>query len=655
MSASLRTALRHAWFHGLLITLGCLAWFVYMPGLKGPFVFDDFGSLPALGAGGPVHDSASFLRYATSGKADPTGRPLATISFLIDAQDWPAQPDAFKRTNVLIHLINGALLAWFLAQLGETLGTERERARLAALLAAGMWMLNPMLVSTVLYVVQREAMLPATFMLLAGLCWLRARSQHPPHISRATAWLVLGTGGCTALAVLSKANGAVIPILILACEWALPSPADPRIRRRATLLLAPPSAILLAWLGWMALAGLGEGVLSYRGWSVGQRLLTEPAILWQYLGQLWLVVPTNTSVLHDGAMAATGLTSPWYTLPAIAGCLGLLAVATRAWRASPSLALAIVFFFAGHVMESTSIPLELYFDHRNYLPAMLMFWPLAQAVTQLTRRAYALTAALTLVAGSATLTWQNASLWGDPYKQAIVWAADNPDSARSQAYAAQVAAANGKHEVSRSVISAAVLRFRGEPQIALTNIDLKCRDGAIDPADLSYASASLQHAVRDPGGMLLNWFDRAITTVRERRCEGLDAAAIVQLINTALANPAIRDVPGRHQDLDHARGQLALSQGDIDAAARWFDNALRDSPTPEAALGQAAALGTAGRPDLGLAHLDLYARLPAPPLPLWSQGMMRIHALVVERQNYWPQELAHLRASLQAATPTASP
>src|SRR6185369_4769326 len=127
------------------------------PGLRGGFLFDDFANLPALGAFGPIDNVATFLYYITSGSADPTGRPLALLSFLIDARNWPADPAPFKRTNLLLHLLNGALLGWLLLRLGKALALDATRATIAAVFGSALWLLHPLLVSTVLYIVQREA------------------------------------------------------------------------------------------------------------------------------------------------------------------------------------------------------------------------------------------------------------------------------------------------------------------------------------------------------------------------------------------------------------------------------------------------------------------------------------------------------------------
>src|SRR6478736_2799692 len=124
----------------LLLVLVLTAW-VYHRGLYGVFVFDDFANLPALGAFGPVDNWTAFWRYVTSGTADPTGRPLSLLSFLIDAQNWPADPYPFKRTNLILHLVNGALLTLLLRRFGRLLRPDSLRsADLAAVLGAALWL-----------------------------------------------------------------------------------------------------------------------------------------------------------------------------------------------------------------------------------------------------------------------------------------------------------------------------------------------------------------------------------------------------------------------------------------------------------------------------------------------------------------------------------
>ena len=177
-----------AWRWAGLAGLLLVAWLAYSPGLSGGFLFDDFVNLNAIGATGPVDDWPTFWRYVTSGSADPTGRPLAMLSFLLEARDWPADPHPFLRDNLILHLLNGLLLFALLARLGRVLGESAQRASAAALVGAGLWLLHPLFVSTTLYAVQRQAMLPATFCLLGLLAWVHGRAHLAAGaISRGTA------------------------------------------------------------------------------------------------------------------------------------------------------------------------------------------------------------------------------------------------------------------------------------------------------------------------------------------------------------------------------------------------------------------------------------------------------------------------------------
>lgn len=220
------------------ILLGCilsLAWLAYRPGLAGSFLFDDFANLPALGSFGPIDNVSAFERYITSGFADPTGRPLALLSFLIDANDWPADPAPFKYTNVLLHLLNGALLCWLLLFLGCRLGKSEKSAALAALAGTGIWLLHPLWISTTLYVVQREAMLPATFTLAGLLGYLHGRSRIDTNPVCGTIWIASSLIGCTLLSAFSKASGLLLPLLVLVIEYAFlrSLPVDPTTTKSA--------------------------------------------------------------------------------------------------------------------------------------------------------------------------------------------------------------------------------------------------------------------------------------------------------------------------------------------------------------------------------------------------------------------------------------
>ncbi|MHA6204396.1 tetratricopeptide repeat protein [Dyella soli] len=683
---------------GLLIALtACslliVATWAYLPGLHGGFLFDDFINLPALGAEGPVHGWAAFWRYITSGQADPTGRPLALLSFLLDARDWPADPLPFKRTSLLLHLFNGALLTLLLRNLGHALGSVesaalRLRIDLAALLGAGLWLLHPLLLSTTLYIVQREAMLPATFTLLGLLAWLHGRAALlGGRRAAGLAWIALGLGACTVLAVLSKANGLLLPSLALVIEYALLRSSDmggaatlnhasndtstassPQAYRLAMYVFAwLPTLLTAGYLIQQAIKGFSHGVAGIRPWTLGQRLLTEPRVLMDYLELLWLPRPFTAGLFNDQIQASSSLWSPATTLPALLGVIGLIAGGWLSRRKAPALATALLFYFVGQSLESSTIPLELYFEHRNYLPAMLMFWPLALWLCGIRRGTapredeasrprvrlslahpafgkYRIAFALALVAMLALMTHARAELWGDPHDQALLWARFNPDSPRAQANAAQAEMGAGHPERAVARLRSALQMHPSEPQLTLNLLAAECQQGTVTTATLTAAQASLATS-RDPGGLLTSWFEGAIAQAATPTCPQASLDNLQKLLDAAFENQELMEHAGRRQDLYYLRGRIALARGDAAAALSDFDKSLEQEVRAAIALRQAALFGAQGFPGQGLAHLDYYARIrqreqkPAP-------SMARIHAWVLERQNYWGNELTQLRATL---------
>jgi hypothetical protein len=486
----------------ILSLLLAATWMVYSPGLHGGFLFDDFGNLPGLGATGPVDTWPTFWRYITSGIADPTGRPLTLLSFLLDAHNWPADPYPFKRTNLVLHLLNGALLYALLSRLGSALAIEPKRCRNAALLGCALWLLHPILVSTTLYIVQREAMLPATCVLAGLLLWLHGRSQLAAgRIGVGLLWSIVGLGGFTVLGVLAKANGALLPLYALLIEVILLAPRQPlpsgRAQRVQRVFLGVfavlPSTLIGSYLVWIGVHGMIIGGPASRPWTYAQRLLTEPRVLVDYLQLLWLPRPFSSGLFNDQYIASTSLWHPLTTLPALLLVLTMIFGAWRLRRRCPALALAILFYFAGQLIESTSIPLELYFEHRNYIPALLMFWPLGLWLADL-RSLPTLKRLLICVLplALALMTHARAEVWGNVDTQAEIWARINPASPRAQANAAQIEMQHGhpRHAIRR--LETLLKDQPDQAQLIFNLIGARCMTGGLHPGDMAAARAAMQ-------------------------------------------------------------------------------------------------------------------------------------------------------------------
>lgn len=636
-----------------LLTLALLAlgWWTFAPGLGGSFLFDDYVNLPALGEYGGVRDVRTLSLYLTSGLGDLTGRPLSLLSFLLDASNWPAPAAPFLRTNILLHLLNGALLVVVLYRLGLARQLPLRHAQLASLIGAAMWLLHPLMLSTVLYIVQREAMLPATFVLVGILLWLSGRERLRSAASlRGYALCVAASIGCTALATLCKANGVLLPLLLFVIEATLLAgiPVPSRFQRLRRILLGLP----LAAVAIVMIASIPEwvtGAASTRPWTLAQRALTEPRVLLEYLHLLVLPRPVGGGIFHDNFVASSDWLHPASTLPASVCVIVAIVGAWLARRRWPIVACAVLFYFGGQVLESTVVPLELYFEHRNYLPAMLVFWPLAVWLTIPggTRWLWRLRlcAAVVILGALALDTHIGASLWGQPEKLALAWAERNSDSARAQAYAAQIELAHARPHEAEARLARALTAHPEQSQLAFNLASAECALGTLSPA----TSAAVRYAVlHDAAAARLDftWLRDAVVRAKDGTCKGLDLRTVASFIQATRANRSFIDAPGRIQDSDHLQGLVALAEHDDDAALASFDAAAVALPRPDIALTQAALLGENGRPDLGLRHLDRYiAEHPLQPAR-FGLAPARLHSWLLDRSGYWSDEFARVRGLL---------
>src|SRR5690606_5734780 len=137
---------------GVLVLL-LVAALLYAPGLHGPFLLDDAGSVDSL----TVRDFSIEplwydLSHNTSGLL---GRPVSVLSLAFSRILYGTDPWGFKYHNLLLHLFNAVLLfCLFLKLLPRLVPRIREeQAYLVALMVAGLWLIHPLFVSTVLYVV----------------------------------------------------------------------------------------------------------------------------------------------------------------------------------------------------------------------------------------------------------------------------------------------------------------------------------------------------------------------------------------------------------------------------------------------------------------------------------------------------------------------
>ena len=172
-----------------------------------------------------------------------------------------------------------------------------------------------------------------------------------------------------------------------------------------------------------------------RSFTMLERTLTQPRILLEYLS-IFLPLPERLSIVHDVTLSYS-LLLPWTTLPSIILIFGAIAGAVFYARRYPLLCFAVLFYFLNHVVESTILPLELVFEHRNYLPSAFLFLPFAagfyHVLTRLqqfnkTGQAAWIGLMTCVIVGLGVFTYERNKAWATPellWRDAVVKAPQN--------------------------------------------------------------------------------------------------------------------------------------------------------------------------------------------------------------------------------------
>ena len=518
---------------------------VFAPGLGGPFVLDDHVNLAPVWQW--LQGQQDFLTTAFGNHSGPGGRPLAYLTLMANAALGADATIGFKLVNVLLHVAN-TFLVFVLARRACALVVDDDRGTRLALIAAAVWALHPAQVSTVLYVVQRMTLLGATAQIAAALIYLEARTQDDPGRRRALMFLALPA--VVAAGALAKESALIAPLLCAALEvTVLARRARPReVRAFFALFLLLPALAVLAWLA-LDRAPLTDGYAG-REFTLAQRVFTEPLIVLEYAARwAW---PAQLSLYRDGHAVVSGVAS---ALPGWLACLGLAALAVALRRRAPLVALGIGWFLLGHLLEAGPFPLELYFEHRNYLPGFGLALLVAVALDRLagTRAPWL---AAPLVAVLALLAVQRSHDWSDTGRFLAAEAPPGQETSRRRQVDLAI------HAVQSNDAAARVAALD-----VLANGD--AGDRAAAAAWTAVFACDLEHRVGDaqtraltahPPAVLthnhVSWLALLATRALQSRCDGLTRASVLEALRawkSPAAKPAGRQAVER---IDQMQRQL---------------------------------------------------------------------------------------------------
>jgi tetratricopeptide (TPR) repeat protein len=598
------------------------AYLIYTPAFTAPFLFDDAPNLRGLAN---VNSVESAIAFALNGISSKIGRPLALIGFLPNAGDWPTLPGAFRRVNVLVHLINSLLLACIAikvsrARSGSIPGTHQA----AIVILVALWLFHPFLASTSLMVVQRMALLAATSILLGLLAFVHGRHLVTRRPVAGYIWMSSGLFFGALIGLFTKENAALLPFYAASLNYTLlrgvPNPNNRLWKVWQFLFFAMPAILLGSYilLSWPSIVQDYDS----RPFSLSDRLLTQPVVLWSYVKQIYLPNIGLMGPFQDDFVVYRDLTP--IVIASILGWLALIGLAVANRKSRPWLAFALFWFLAGHLLESGVFSLEMYFEHRNYIPSIGLLSGLVAAILSHNRLALKVGGGA-LVVIMALLLWQVTTLWGDPALAAERWSDMHPRSSRATQFLAQRYSLTNKEENALEVIQRGIEANPSASDLLAQEVQLGC--GLLSPAvlrqkldKLTLDMPHLTPSLATPMATHAIWLQ-----IEDNRCPGVNADSLVNLITAILNNTMVASNSIMRHHLHHQLAEIYTSQGNLDLTVRNLEAAFNAKPNPESAQLLAVTLMSAGLYKEAESSLDK-AMLKAPKLPFhrreWERKLL---------------------------------
>lgn len=618
--------------------------------------FDDYVNLKTLA---DTSSSDGVINFVFGGGAGPLGRPLSLATFLASYGDWPANPWGMVQLTFVIHSINGALVFLLLNRilacqpLQNVIGLGSSWL---AVTAALLWLWLPIHASSVLMPIQRMTHVSAFFMLVSLYGFVALRQRQGGAVPSFGGMLLLSVWmACTVLlAALGKENGVTSItfafLLELFCFYpvwrhAADGPCGRAWRLWLVLAGTTVGAVMLVHIftRWQALR---EAFELYRGYQWNEHIASQLVISLEYLRQIVMPRSALLGPFHDNHTVFTWAEAPAYAaLLFWAGLLwGAVSLGRNRQRSPKSQVLgwsgaaAILWFFAGHQVESTLLPLELYFEHRNYLASLgiCVFLVLVfdQFVKTAHRKIVPWTLAAVYLAFLILSLFQLTSLWGQPLLAHDLWQKNHPRSTRAAQVVIQDLVGLGYQKAAFDFADDFITDSRAL-DVSIQVMTLRCKHQGDEEQERGFKQLQqLVAELKTPGG-IPSGLAALGNAVRNVECSHPSAADYEGFLLELLARPQVKHAVKVRHHVYYELALMAKLREDMAGYIDYLQKAFWDYPSMSVAQLVAATLFQEQRIEDAIAWIDVVIH-NAPNVSLrkaWRNSLQSMRNALVQIQQ----------------------
>lgn len=398
-------------WHFFFLAIATIA--VYYHTLDVPFYLDDFSSIQENPLIYNWQGFSQLWNYAPL-------RIVGYLSFALNYQFYKFDYTSYHIINISIHFLVGFVVYLFISALLKTprIKVSNQTHLWLPLFAALFFLLHPLHIQAVTYIVQRLASLAALFYLLTMFSFVQARLNSEKRI--------LWVGIClisALLAFFTKQNTFTLPISLLLLEICFFNTSIKTLFRFG-LISAGIVGFIFVMLSWnlnyqpFSLEAMQALTKETDKISRADYFASQMQVIWIYVKLFFY--PNSLHIDYDPFLL-TGFD----TLTIIATLLHLfiLIISLFFIRKLPLLTFGVLFYYVAHSIESGFIPIrDVIFEHRTYLPdiglVMIVGWILIEKVAQWIKLETVLAISCVLFVVLGIQTWQRNEMWRDPV---VLW------------------------------------------------------------------------------------------------------------------------------------------------------------------------------------------------------------------------------------------
>lgn len=513
------------------------------------------------------------------------GRPIPILTFIFNHAAFGSDPFGYKLVNLGFHLLN-TVLVFVLGFLIFSSITNSARNTFGspstlALLAATIWAIHPLQVSTVLYVFQRMMLLSTLFTLCSLICYTYARSSNKSNTQRALIlFVIFPIFQLCALA--SKENGALIPIYIILLEAAIfrfryRDNTEAAIGKAFILLCVLLPIALAVYYFFTHIPQIMEGY-NGRDFTLIDRLRTETVALAFYLKLILLPNISQMSLYHDGFSIFRDL-SPTFIGSALLLFL-LVIVALIGINKLRVVSIGIGIFFVAHLLESTFIPLELVFEHRNYFAVfgvcLIGAWLISNLQNAYPSKPIGSIVTCVMILFLSTMTLSRSLEWSEIFTFNTIAVENKPESARAIKALVTTHTNVRQFDEAQKVLSVAKSRFPDKVSLDISQLVLNCLAGSHSEEDIEKTRQRLgSEALRQE---VPPTFSTLLKINYDGLCDNISIESINNLLTVAVNNPDKRMPQIFKSILWHSHYQTNSILAEHETAYASLAQATEESP-----------------------------------------------------------------------------